>query len=261
MRNAGKPATAASDAPPGSGVQSDHSSHSRDEAMGFSVLIPAYQETECIAGTLAELMEILPIDSEVIVGAADSLDGGVRVTGKESPTGLQALTVGDPRVNVCDGGGLSEAVRNAARLASCELVVVMDADGQHDPAVLNRMISLLRVGNDVCVGELDQTGKRWYRVALTYASSLLARLRMPRRTRGLKSPQSGFFAARRSPLTEALADVGPHDSKPLTALLMSKQLKSVGVRTKLRSRTGGESKVSWRIIVSDARFLLRRCGR
>ena len=228
---------------------------------GFAVLIPAYQETESISSTLEELLEFLPLDGEAIVGAADTSENGVRIKGENCLTGKQALSGGDRRVRVCAGGGLSEAVGNAARMSRHDLVVVMDADGQHDPAVVGKMISRLREGFDVCVGELTQDGKPWYRVALTFLSSLLARLRMPLRTKGLRFPQSGFFATRRSLLVEALERIGPYDSKPLTAVLMLRPLSVSAIRTTLRSRMAGRSKVSWRIIASDALFLTRRCGR
>lgn len=226
----------------------------------FSVLMPAYNETDVIATTLAELLEHLPQDAEVLVAAAD-LTGDSLVRGKHSPTGLTALAGGDRRVRVCDGGGLAEAVRNAAHAARHELVVVMDADGQHDPAVVEQMVAALADGYDLCVGELEQQGKKWYRMALTRASILLTRLRMPRRTRGLRFPQSGFFGTRRLVLAEALEGMEPHGFKVLIAVLMSRRLRATGVETVIRDRVAGESKLNWRTITSDTRLLLRRCGR
>lgn len=225
----------------------------------FSVLMPAYNETDVIETTLAELLEYLPPDAEVLVAAADQAEGGL-VRGAESPTGRRALAGGDSRVRVCDGGGLTEAVRNAAHAARHELVVVMDADGQHDPAVVGEMVSALAAGYDLCVGELEQQGKRWYRMALTRAAILLTRLRMPRRTRGLRFPQSGFFGTRRTLLAEALEGMAPHCFKVLIALLMSRRLRATGVETVIRDRVAGESKLNWRTITSDTRLLLRRCG-
>ncbi len=226
----------------------------------FSVLMPAYDETAVIHLTLAELLDYLPGEAEVVVAAADRIEGAL-VRGAASPTGRKALAVGDRRIRVCDGGGLTEAVRNAALAARHDLVVVMDADGQHDPAALEQMVSALGSGYDVCVGELEQRGKQWYRMALTRAAILLARIRMPRRTRGLRFPQSGFFGARRLQLAHALQGVSPNCFKVLIALLMSKRLRSTGVHTVIRDRSAGESKLKWSTITSDTRLLLRRCGR
>ncbi|MDE0132892.1 MAG: glycosyltransferase [bacterium] len=226
----------------------------------FSVLMPAYDETDVIGTTLAELLEYLPQNAEVLVAAADHAEGSL-VRGKHSPTGQRALAGGDRRVRVCDGGGLTEAVRNAAHAARHELVVVMDADGQHDPAVVGEMVAALADGYDLCVGELEQQGKRWYRMALTRTSILLTRLRMPRRTRGLRFPQSGFFGTRRLVLAEALEGMAPHGFKVLIAVLMSRRLRATGVETVIRDRVAGESKLNWRTITSDTRLLLRRCGR
>ena len=230
-------------------------------SVPFSVLMPAYNETDVIGVTLAELLDYLPPDAEVVVAAADAAGEGELLRGAESTTGQEALATGDPRVRVCDGGGLTEAVRNAAHAARHDLVVVMDADGQHNPAVVEKMISALVDGYDVCVGELEQQGKKWYRMALTRTAILLARLRMPRRTKGLRFPQSGFFGTRRLVLAEALEGMAPNCFKVLIAVLMSKELRSTGVETVIRDRVAGESKLNWRTIFSDTRMLLRRCGR
>lgn len=226
----------------------------------FSVLMPAYNETEVVGLTLIELLDYLPENAEVVVAAAD-WSGGTLVRGKASPTGQRAIGVEDDRVRVCEGGGLTEAVRNAALAARHDLVVVMDADGQHDPAVVAEIVSALANGYDVCVGELQQQGKEWYRVALTRAAILLTRLRMPRRTKGLRFPQSGFFGTHRTILEEALRGLAPNGFKVLIALLMHKRLRATGVPTVIRDRLGGESKLNWSTITTDTRLLLRRCGR
>ena len=98
-------------------------------------------------------------------------------------------------------------------------------------------------------------------MALTRTAILLARLRMPRRTKGLRFPQSGFFGTRRLVLAEALEGMAPNCFKVLIAVLMSKELRSTGVETVIRDRVAGESKLNWRTIFSDTRMLLRRCGR
>ena len=226
----------------------------------FSILMPAYNETAVIELTLTELLDYLPDDAEVMVAAADRL-GEELVRGADSPTGRIALGMGDGRIRVCEGGGLTEAVRNAAVAARHDLVVVMDADGQHDPEVVAKMVSALSGGYDVCVGELEQQGKQWYRMALTRAAILLTRLRMPRRTRGLRFPQSGFFGTRRQVLANALQGLAPNGFKVLIALLMYKRLRVTGVHTVIRDRMAGESKLNWNTITTDTRLLLRRCGR
>ena len=226
----------------------------------FSVLMPAYNETAAIEPTLTELLAYLPDNAEVVVAAADR-NADKLITGETSPTGQKALGVKDRRVRVCDGGGLTEAVRNAALAARHDLVVVMDADGQHDPAVVAQMVSALANGYDVCVGELEQQGKQWYRMALTRTAILLTRLRMPRRTRGLRFPQSGFFGTRRTILADALRGLAPHGFKVLIALLMYRPLRVTGVHTVIRDRLAGESKLNWSTITTDTLLLLRKCGR
>ncbi len=234
--------------------------HGSGAAQPFSILMPALEEEEVIEFTLTEVLTYLPEGGEVVVAAADRR-GNRLLKGAAGPTGRAALAVGDPRIRVCDGGGLTEAVRNAALAARHDLVVVMDADGQHDPAVLEKMVSTLADGYEVCVGELEQRGKQWYRMALTRSAILLTRLRMPRRTRGLKFPQSGFFGTHRLVLAEALEGLAPGGFKVLVALLMHRRLQATGVHTVIRDRTAGQSKLNWNTIATDVRLLLRKCGR
>ena len=69
---------------------------------------------------------------------------------------VRRLSRQDPRVHLllrCDRSGLSSAIRDGLLSASGELAVVMDADGQHDPAIIHAAVALLeQQGLDLVVG-------------------------------------------------------------------------------------------------------------
>ena len=228
----------------------------------FSVLIPAYNETETIGVVLSELLPLLPENSEVVVAAVDDhpTDPNRRVGGDECPTGQMVLSVGDRRAKTCHGGdGLIGGVLNAAENASFEMVVVMDGDGQHDPNIIGKMIETLQSGEvDVVVGATDPLHKKGWRKGLTWTAVALMKSRMPTRTRGLQFPQSGFFATHRQCLVEALRAVRPFGYKALYALLMHRKMRTVEIPTVLRRRVGGASRIRLKVITSDARLLLKK---
>jgi glycosyltransferase involved in cell wall biosynthesis len=52
-------------------------------------------------------------------------------------------------------GALNSGFEHAARVG-CEYAITMDADGQHDPAILGQFISALDAGADVVIGVRDR---------------------------------------------------------------------------------------------------------
>ena len=134
----------------------------------LSVVLATYNEVEGIAPMVQQLLSQLGQDGgpllEVIVVDDDSPDGTAQV--------VRQLSRQDPRVHLllrCDRSGLSSAIRDGLLSASGELAVVMDADGQHDPAVVYAAVTLLeqqgldlvagsRFHRDVVSGELGGGG-------------------------------------------------------------------------------------------------------
>jgi len=55
--------------------------------------------------------------------------------------------------------GNGAAIKRGARAATRDVIVFMDADGQHDPADIARMLAKLDEGYDMVVGARDWTGQ------------------------------------------------------------------------------------------------------
>ncbi len=94
-----------------------------------SIVIPAYNEALNIGNTIAEIREILP-DAEILVvddGSSDDTAEAARKAG--------AYVWSHP-YNIGNGA----AVKTGIRLVSGDKIVLMDGDGQHNPADLPKLL-------------------------------------------------------------------------------------------------------------------------
>lgn len=107
--------------------------------MQISVVIPAYDEADSLPGLLKQLAVTLPEVAptwEVVVVDDGSTDGTA-----DAVTALDLPGVHVERLRV--NQGKSAALRRGLQIATGEVVVLMDADGQDDPAELSRLVDAL----------------------------------------------------------------------------------------------------------------------
>jgi glycosyltransferase involved in cell wall biosynthesis len=115
-----------------------------------SVVIPVHNEAENLVPVHEELTGVLDrlnATSEVIYVDDGSTDGSFAV--------LQRLHVGDPRVAVVQlsrNFGQTAALAAGIAHARGEIVVLMDGDGQNDPAEIPRLLDKLAEGYDLAAG-------------------------------------------------------------------------------------------------------------
>lgn len=109
--------------------------------MKISIVIPARNEAESLR-TLLPRIQKASTSGEIIVvddGSTDNtaticMDSGVKVV--RHPYGM----------------GNGAAIKSGARAAKGDILVFMDADGQHDPADIPRLLKKLDEGYDMAVG-------------------------------------------------------------------------------------------------------------
>lgn len=116
--------------------------------MKISVILPAKNESEGLRRTLPALRALLP-EAEVIVVDDGSTDDTAHVA---SEYGVTALSVPYSMGN-------GAAIKRGARAASGDVLIFMDADGQHDPACIPKLLEKLEEGHDMVVGARDWAGQ------------------------------------------------------------------------------------------------------
>jgi glycosyltransferase involved in cell wall biosynthesis len=144
-------------------------------------------------------------------------------------------------------GGLGGAVVDGLRAADAPWVCVLDADLQHPPEVIPRLLAAAdRDGADLAVasrycgtGGTDGLGPA--RALISTACGSAAKLLFPMRLRGVTDPMSGFFLVRRSAVN--LDGLRPRGFKILLELLVRHGgLRATEVGYTFADRHAGESK-------------------
>lgn len=115
------------------------------DAQRLLVIVPAWNEREALPGVLAELAASMP-EADVLVVNDGSTDGTADVA---RATGLAKVL--DLPLNLGVGGAMRAGYRFAAR-EGYDAAVQVDADGQHDPADVRRVVAALSDEVDVAIG-------------------------------------------------------------------------------------------------------------
>jgi glycosyltransferase involved in cell wall biosynthesis len=116
--------------------------------MRLSIILPAKNEAEGLRLTLPRLLAAQP-GAELIVVNDGSTD----------ETGAVATAHGAKVLSSPYSMGNGAAIKRGARAARGEILVFMDADGQHDPACIGNLLDKLGEGYDMVVGARDWAGQ------------------------------------------------------------------------------------------------------
>ena len=152
--------------------------------MSLSIVLPAKNEGAALADLLPRLKAAQP-DAEIIVVDDGSTDDTAALCAEHGVTVLSSPY----------SMGNGAAIKRGARVATGEVIVFMDADGQHDPALIATLLEKLAKGYDMVVGARSADGQANFDrgVANTFYNWLASRmtgfrregphLRLPRRAR------------------------------------------------------------------------------
>ncbi len=113
-------------------------------SKSLSIIIPAKNEAESIAGVVSTARSEYP-DAEIIV-----VDDG-----SSDETGALAEGAGAIVLRHPESLGNGASVKSGARAASGAILAFMDADGQHDPRDLGKLLAKLDDGYMMAVGARD----------------------------------------------------------------------------------------------------------
>lgn len=149
--------------------------------MRYSVIIPAYNEARSLPVLLSKFPKGIPI-TVIDDGSVDQTSKVAKANG--------ARVVRNKR-NMGVGLSIRAALRNAAR--NKDVIVIMDADGQHDPKYIPIFLKAIREGADYVIGSRYATqtpsSTSWLRILGSKVISLWLWIWFRRR---ICDPTSGF---------------------------------------------------------------------
>lgn len=117
--------------------------------LKVSIILPAKNEAKSLPDVLEKLRELAAPNWEIVVVDDGSSDGTPEVCAAEG-----ARVVSHPY-----SMGNGAAVKTGARAAAGDVLVFMDADGQHRPEDVVRLLAKLEEGYDMVVGARNATSQ------------------------------------------------------------------------------------------------------
>src|SRR5260370_42073976 len=227
--------------------------------MKLTVISPTLNEVENVPRLVEQLEHALgDIDYEILIVDDDSPDQTWSIAQKSSLT--------NPRVRVLRrtrNRGLGMAVIDGFSTAEGDALACIDADLQHDPSILPRMLKELLSGTDVVVGSRYIEGgsagqwNRFRRLESWFATKTAQFLLGIK----LKDPMSGYFLVWRKDFSEVKDQLDGRGFKIFLEILTRIQGSSVKeVPYTFRSRTNGKSKLTGKIVYLYALQLWRLCS-
>jgi glycosyltransferase involved in cell wall biosynthesis len=171
----------------------------------LSVVMPAYNEAVSLERVLWQVMEQLP-DAEIIVVDDASTDDTPAIAAR-----CGARVVRQPY-----NKGNGAAVKAGIRAARGEVILLLDADGQHDPADLPRILEPIGPYDLVVAARSRESNASWARgvgnAALNQLATYLTGMQIPDLT-------SGFRAMKRDQIMEFIHLLPNRMSYPTTSTL------------------------------------------
>lgn len=213
----------------------------------LSLILPTYNEAQNLPSLIDLIDGVLAGGPhEIIIVDDDSPDGTWRVA--------QSLAARYSSVRVLrriGKKGLSSAVIDGFDVATGDILMVMDADGQHDASLLVRLREAISNGFDLAIGSRYVAGgsvgdwvtdRRIISKAGTFFACMISRV-------SVSDPLGGFFALKASVYKKIRHTLRPSGFKILLEILANVPQESRVAEVPLifRMRLHGESKLSMRV--------------
>jgi glycosyltransferase involved in cell wall biosynthesis len=177
--------------------------------MRLSIVLPAKNESAAIGSTVAGIRQQYPDTAEVEVLVVND--------GSTDDTAAVAAAAGARVVHHPYSKGNGAAIKTGAREARGCIIVFMDADGQHNPADIPRLLEKLEQGYDMVVGARQKGSQA--SVGRGLANGLYNRLASWMTGHKVEDLTSGFRAVRADKFREFLYLLPNGFSYPTTSTM------------------------------------------
>jgi glycosyltransferase involved in cell wall biosynthesis len=208
----------------------------------ISLVMPVFNEESTLAQVLHATVDTLrsePFTFEIVAVDDGSSDGSFAILRSLQESYPGVLRV----VQHIYNKGYGSALRTGIRCARGEVVVLMDADGQHDAKDVARLVALIPPYDMVVARRTESYQGHWYR---NLGNRFYNRFASWLTNFPIEDLTSGFRAIRREAILHFLPLYPAGFSASLTATMaMLKAGYSVKfIPVEMRRRTGGQSKVN-----------------
>lgn len=216
--------------------------------MKLLVIIPAYNEQDCIVQTVTELQKTCPEYDYVVIN-----DGSKDNTKKLCLE--HGFNLIDLPVNIGLTGGFQTGMKYALR-HGYDAAVQFDADGQHVPTYLKDLAAKMEeTGADIVIGSRFVTEKKSKSMRMI-GSRLICSIMKLTGGEAISDPTSGLRMYNRK-MIEVFAtksDFGPEPDS--IAYLMRKGAHVAEVQVEMRDRQAGESYLTF---TRSIEYMMRTC--
>ncbi len=207
----------------------------------ISIIVPTYNEKDNVAPLVARIAKALSgQDYEILLVDDNSTDGTIAAAEALAPRyPVRVLVRREEK-------GLATAVLHGLAHAEGQIIGVMDADLQHPPEVLPKLVEAIEAGADLAVASRYVPGggcPQWglVRRIISKVALNIAHLLLPS-SRRVKDPMSGFFMFRRDRL--GATGLKPIGYKILLEIMLAGDFKDVReVPFIFEDRSAGASKL------------------
>ncbi|QJR19543.1 glycosyltransferase [Pelagibacterium halotolerans] len=232
----------------------------------LSVIVPTFNERENIAPLIEKLEAALAgITFEVIIVDDNSPDGTADLAKQ-----IAAQKSHVRCIHRIGRRGLSSACIEGMASSAAQFVAVIDADHQHDEAILPEMLERARDGADIVVGSRytgEGSSQDGFSASRQKGSQLATRLSGILTGKALSDPMSGFFLLRRSLFNQIVPRLSREGFKILLDIIatgnrqLGRKLVITEVPYTFRPRFAGESKMSALVVAQFLGLIVSQISR
>ncbi len=221
--------------PKSSGLRSRSDSDNDSPATNtprVSVIVPFYNEEECVESVLAEIIKCQP-QAEII-----AIDDGSSDSTWEKILSFKKSTNYFSPIRLTQNRGQSAAVYAGLRAAVGDITVLMDGDGQNDPADIDQLVAELSSSDaDVVCGRRAKRQDTWSRRTASKVANSIRRMVVHD---GISDTGCSLKAFPKDCVELLVPFNGMHRFLP--AVFTHAGLKLIEIDVNHRARTAGDSK-------------------